>query len=58
MFNILLVPVIMACATGGTIGLLKIINKIVPGGKDTITREWEMKGRTKEHGDDVEGSSK
>ena len=30
MFNILLVPVIMACATGGTIGLLKIINKIVP----------------------------
>ncbi len=30
MLKILLVPVIMACATGGTIGMIKAIKKIAP----------------------------
>lgn len=31
MLQFLLVPVIMACATGGTIGMIKAIKKIAPG---------------------------
>lgn len=31
MLKIILVPVIMVCALGGTVGLLKIIQKITPG---------------------------
>lgn len=31
MMSFLLVPVIMACALGGTVELLKIIKKITPG---------------------------
>lgn len=30
MKNLILVPVIMACATGGTIGLIKAIEKVQP----------------------------
>ena len=40
--TIVLVPVIMACATGGTIGLIKLIKKFSPNGelpKDPIGRK-------------------
>lgn len=37
MFEILktlgMVIIVMACATGGTIGLIKLIKKVQPGGK-------------------------
>ncbi len=41
---ILLVPVIMVCATGGTVGLMKLVKKISPNGelpKDPIVRMFE-----------------
>lgn len=31
--TMLLVPVIMMCATGGTIGLIKLIKKFTPNGE-------------------------
>lgn len=47
MLKFLLVPVIMACAVGGTVGILKLIQKFFPGGipRDPITKkiEEEMK---------------
>ncbi|MDO4961573.1 MAG: hypothetical protein Q4E57_06950 [Eubacteriales bacterium] len=38
----LLVPVIMVCAIGGTVGILKLIQKFFPGSEKTIdkTQEW------------------
>ena len=43
MLKILLVPVIMACAVGGTVGILKVIGKVFPGGvpRDPITKKIE-----------------
>lgn len=40
--EIVLVPVIMVCALGGTIGLLKLIQKVVPNSTRTKERadEW------------------
>lgn len=40
MIKFLLVPVIMACALGGTIGLLKVIKHFFPGA-DNITKRTE-----------------
>lgn len=40
--NIVLVPVIMACAAGGTIGVMKLIKKLFPGKEfpiDPITKK-------------------
>ncbi len=31
MLTLLMVPAIMVCATGGTIGMIKVIKKIAPG---------------------------
>lgn len=45
--SIILVPVIMACAFGGTVGLLKIIKKITPGDgfpQDLISKKLKEKG--------------
>ena len=45
--TIILVPVIMACALGGTVGLLKIIKKITPGDgfpQDPISKKLKEKG--------------
>lgn len=42
--TIILVPVIMACAAGGTIGLMKLIKKFSPDGelpKDPIMKKFE-----------------
>lgn len=38
----LLVPVIMVCAIGGTVGALKLIKKFFPGAGNTVekTQEW------------------
>lgn len=38
----LLVPVIMVCAIGGTVGALKLIKKFFPNAGDTVdrTQEW------------------
>ena len=43
MLKFLLVPVIMACAIGGTVGILKLIQKFFPGGipHDPITKKIE-----------------
>lgn len=43
MLKFLLVPVIMACAVGGTAGILKVIQKVFPGGvpRDPITKKIE-----------------
>lgn len=44
MIKIIMVPVIMVCATAGTVGLLKIIKKIMPEDvfpKDPISRKLE-----------------
>lgn len=41
---ILSVPVIMVCALGGTVGILKVIKKITPGNdfpKDPLSRKLE-----------------
>ena len=40
--QILLVPVIIACALGGTVGALKLIQKFFPGAGKTVekTEEW------------------
>lgn len=40
--RILLVPVIIACALGGTVGVLKLIQKFFPGAGKTVekTQEW------------------
>lgn len=46
---LIMVPVIMVCATGGTVGLLKIIKKITPGNgfpKDPITKKLEEERKT------------
>lgn len=43
MLKLLMVPVIMVCALGGTVGILKVIQKIFPGGvpRDPITKKIE-----------------
>lgn len=44
---ILSVPVVMACALGGTVGILKIIKKITPGDdfpKDPLSRKLNEEG--------------
>lgn len=46
---IVLVPVIMVCATGGTVGLMKLIKKFSPNGelpKDPIVRKFEEEAKT------------
>lgn len=42
LLQILLVPVIIACALGGTVGILKLIRKFFPNSGKTIekTEEW------------------
>ncbi len=45
---IILVPVIMVCATGGTVGLMKLIKKFSPNGelpKDPIVRKFEEEAK-------------
>lgn len=44
----LLVPVIMACAIGGTVGALKLIKKFFPDAGSTVekTQEWIDKHNT------------
>lgn len=47
MLQLILVPVIMVCALGGTVGILKVIQKLTPGEgfpKDPITRRLAEKG--------------
>lgn len=43
MLKLLLVPVIMVCAIGGTAGILKLMQKFFPGGvpRDPITKKIE-----------------
>lgn len=43
MLKFLLVPVIMVCAVGGTVGILKLIQKFFPGGvhRDPVTKKIE-----------------
>ncbi len=43
MLKFLLVPVIMVCALGGTVGIIKLIEKVFPGGvpRDPITKKIE-----------------
>lgn len=47
------VAIVMACATGGTIGILKLIKRLSPGGefpKDPISRKLEESNlREQEH---------
>lgn len=44
----LLVPVIMVCAIGGTVGILKLIGKFFPNSGKTMekTQEWIDKHST------------
>lgn len=42
-----MVVIIMACATGGTVGLLKLIKRFSPGkkiSKDTVSKKPEESG--------------
>ncbi|WP_296879953.1 hypothetical protein [Thomasclavelia sp.] len=40
--SIILVPVIIGCALGGTVGILKVIHKFFPNAKNSVekTEEW------------------
>lgn len=46
--TLILVPVIIVCAIGGTVGILKLIRKVTPGDdfpKDPVTRKLEAEGK-------------
>lgn len=45
MLKFLLVPVVMGCALGGTVGLIKVIRHVFPGIDNIAKRpdEWDEK---------------
>lgn len=48
MLKLLLVPVIMVCAIGGTVGILKVIKKVTPGDdfpQDPVSKKLNEKSK-------------